>query len=478
MLFSSLIFIFAFLPIVLLLYYLCPRKGKNGILLIASLFFYAWGGISLSTVLLFSFLANYLFGIWIENASKSKTFKLPITLGVIFNVLLLGVAKYANFAVENINNILISNEISPIKNPNIVLPLGISFFTFHAMSYLIDVYRKVTPAQHNILKLALYISFFPQLIAGPIVRYHDIAPQLSNRKETISAFSKGIERFVLGLVKKVIVANQFAIVANEAFHLNPEILPQQLAWAGVICFSFQIYFDFAGYSDMAVGMGLMFGFKLPENFNYPYISRSIREFWKRWHMTLGQWLRDYLYIPLGGNRVGTFLTYLNLIIVFTLCGFWHGANWNFIIWGLAHGLFMVIERLWLEKHVLMKLGKVIPAIYTFSIASLLWVLFQTEDFTQSVKIYKILFFGNPEFTGSNYISNFFSLEFMVIAIPAILGTFGFFPWIKEKVIQFAPKLQTPKLTVLLKSVGIIVAMIVVTILLISDTFNPFIYFRF
>jgi alginate O-acetyltransferase complex protein AlgI len=478
MLFSSLLFIFAFLPAVLALYYIIPRKGKNGILLVASLFFYAWGGISLSTVLLFSFLANYLFGIWIENASDSKNHKLPITLGVIFNVLLLGVAKYANFAVDNVNTILISNDISPIKNPHIVLPLGISFFTFHAMSYLIDVYRKVTPAQRNISKLALYISFFPQLIAGPIVRYHDIAPQLSNRKETITAFSKGVERFVLGLVKKVIVANQFAIVANEAFKLNPDILPQQLAWAGVICFSFQIYFDFAGYSDMAVGLGLMFGFKLPENFNYPYISHSIREFWKRWHITLGQWLRDYLYIPLGGNRVSTFRIYLNLIIIFTLCGFWHGASWNFLVWGLAHGLFMVIERLWLEKNVLMKLGKVIPAIYTFSIASLLWVLFQTEDFTHSIQMYKILFFGNPEFTSSNYISNFFSIEFLVIAIPAILGTFGFFSWFETKVNQIAPTFQYSLFWILLKSAGIIIAMVVITILLVSDTFNPFIYFRF
>jgi len=276
MLFSSLIFIFAFLPLVLFTYYVIPRKGKNIVLMVSSLIFYLWGGVSLSTVLISSILFNFLFGLWINKWEHGK--KVPLIIGIIFNLLMLGTFKYGNFLVENINHLLNITGMSPIKDPGIVLPLGISFFTFQAMSYLIDVYRKETPVQKNLFYLALYISFFPQLIAGPIVRYHDLAPQLLDRKESLPLFARGVERFMIGLVKKVIIANQFAIISREAFSIPVEVLPQPLAWAGMISYSFQIYFDFAGYSDMAIGLGLMFGFHLPENFNFPYLATSVRKF--------------------------------------------------------------------------------------------------------------------------------------------------------------------------------------------------------
>lgn len=474
MLFSSLTFLFAFLPIVLFVYYTVNPKGKNIVLMLASIFFYAWGGVSLSSILLVSILGNYLFGLWVDRVK----YKLPLILGICFNLLLLGTFKYGNFIVDNINLIGAKIGFEPFKNPGIILPLGISFFTFQAMSYLIDVYRKETPAQKKLFYLALYISFFPQLIAGPIVRYNFLAPQLTIRKETLENFASGIERFVLGLVKKVIIANQFAIVASEAFDLSTDLLPQQMAWAGVLCYSFQIYFDFAGYSDMAIGLGRMFGFELPENFNYPYRTTSIRKFWNQWHITLGEWLKNYLYFPLGGNQKGVNRTYLNLLLVFIVCGFWHGASWNFLVWGLVHGSFMVFERLWFEKKVLNKAGEIIPVFYTFSVATLAWVFFRTNDFQHTRAFYKVFFIGNPEYAGGDYLAKLFQPQFLFIFIPAIIGSFGIFTWLKTKLnIEFASFNHSFSLGIL-RVFLVLGALVLITILLISDTYNPFIYFRF
>jgi alginate O-acetyltransferase complex protein AlgI len=477
MLFSSLIFLFAFLPIVLITYYIVPKKGKNIILMLSSLFFYAWGGFSLTAVLLISILGNYLFGIWV-NATKDKT-KLPLAVGVIFNLLLLGTFKYGNFIVENINIILSNLGSTPLKDPGIILPLGISFFTFQAMSYLIDVYRNETPVQKNLFYLALYISFFPQLIAGPIVRYHDLAPQLTKRTESFAHITKGIERLILGLVKKVIVANQFAIIAKEVYQLPTDSLPQSLAWIGAVSYSFQVYFDLSGYSDMAIGLGLLFGFKIPENFNFPYVATSIREFWKRWHITLGKWLASYLYIPLGGSRKGNVRTYINLFIVFIVCGFWHGANWNFLVWGLIHGFFMTVERLWFEKNVLNRIPKVFSIAYMFLTITLARVFFETSTFNEGIAYTKVLFAGNSNVTGFNISNKLVNPEFLVIAVPAILGSFGFYPWIKSKLDLYLPStFFGPKMKTSLKTISILASIVVVTILLISDTYNPFIYFRF
>ena len=476
MLFSSLTFIFVFLPVTLFLYYILPRQGRNIILMLASIFFYAWGGVSLTALLIISIIGNYVFGLWINKTNQKN--KLALIAGVSFNVILLGTFKYGNFIVENINVVGERLGLSPFKNPGIILPLGISFFTFQALSYLIDVYRKETPVQKNLFYLALFISFFPQLIAGPIVRYNYIADQLTNRKENIENFSKGIERFVLGLVKKVIIANQFAIVASEAFKLSPEILPQQMAWAGVICYSFQIYFDFAGYSDMAIGLGRMFGFKLPENFDYPYITGSIRQFWNHWHITLGSWLKNYLYFPLGGSKKGLQRTYINLLVVFIICGFWHGASWNFLAWGLIHGAFMIFERAWFEEKVLKRIGKVLPVVYTFSVATLAWVFFETNNFQHTFYFFKVLFTGNPEFSGGNYLSSVFNPEFLVIALPAMAGSFGFFRWAESTIAKKYPDARHSLIVTSSKTILVLASLIVITILLISDTYNPFIYFRF
>lgn len=323
MLFSSPIFLFLFLPITILLFYISYGKLKNSVLLLASLVFYAWGGVSYSSILIISILANYLFGLLI---STEKHTKLILGLGVGVNLLILMIFKYADFFVMNLNELFTNLHLEPIKQPNILLPIGISFFTFQAISYLVDIYRKEVVYQKNIINLALYISLFPQLIAGPIVRYHDIANQLIKRSFSINKFGEGVERFIIGLSKKGLLANNFAIVADEIMGSDFTDISTPTAWVGIVSYAFQIYFDFSGYSDMAIGLGKMFGFTFLENFNFPYISKSIKEFWRRWHISLSTWFKDYLYIPLGGNRVSNTRVYVNLLIVFTLTGLWHGAS--------------------------------------------------------------------------------------------------------------------------------------------------------
>ena len=345
MVFSSLTFLYLFLPIVLILNYLTPTKYRNYTLLIASFVFYSLGGISLTLLLLSSVIFNYFAGLVINLKLNKKGSKTALFIGIAGNLSLLGYYKYANFIVHNINDLFHSIGISiSFENPGIILPIGISFFTFQAISYLVDLYYQRVELQRNFFSLAVYISLFPQLIAGPIVRYHNIADQLAKRENSPSKFVSGIKRFVIGLAKKVLIANQFALLADTAFQISPENLSTFVAWAGIIAYSIQIYFDFSGYSDMAIGLGRMLGFEFLENFNFPYIARSIREFWKRWHISLTNWFRDYLYIPLGGNSKGKTRTYFNLIFVFFLTGLWHGASWSFVAWGLLHGLFLILER--------------------------------------------------------------------------------------------------------------------------------------
>ena len=344
MVFSSPVFLLVFLPATLFFTLILPRRFQNIMLLIASLFFYAWGGVSFSLIIVSSITINYIVGRQIAKREGKKGAKNALILGLVLNLLLLGIFKYANFIIDNLNVVFDWIHLEPVKMNSIYLPIGISFFTFQAISYIVDVYKKKTPAQKNLIDLALYISLFPQLIAGPIVRYHDIAKQLRNRIPGIKKFASGVERFILGLAKKVLIANTFALVADKIFALEIAEMSTSMAWLGAVAYTFQIYFDFSGYSDMAIGLGRMFGFEILENFNFPYISKSIREFWRRWHISLSNWFRDYLYIPLGGNRKTQGRVFLNLLIVFFLTGFWHGAAWNFVIWGLFHGLFLVIER--------------------------------------------------------------------------------------------------------------------------------------
>jgi alginate O-acetyltransferase complex protein AlgI len=347
MVFSSVTFLFFFLPAVIVCYYLAPRATRNALLVVASLLFYTWGTGWLVVALVASIAANYLLGLRVEQAMaarQERRARLVLAVAVVMNVGLLAWFKYANFAVHTANAALSASNQSPIPWSDVILPIGISFYTFHSLSYLIDIYRGVARHLQNPIDFALYITFFPQLVAGPIVRFHEIRDQLVERTETTSAFAGGVYRFVHGLGKKVLIADSVAHVANAVFATPPAQLNTASALLGVTAYTVQLYFDFSGYSDMALGMAQMFGIKLPENFNRPYASRSITEFWRRWHMSLSRWFRDYLYIPLGGNRGSSLATYRNLVIVFLIVGFWHGANWTFLLWGAYHGVLLLAER--------------------------------------------------------------------------------------------------------------------------------------
>ena len=372
MLFSSMIFLWFFLPLVFCSYYLIDKRFKNILLLISSIIFYAWGGVSYSLIMLFAIIINYIFALLIDKAieyNNLKNKKIYLALCIIINLSILGYFKYTNFIISIINS-LSQNKI--IELTNIVLPIGISFYTFQALSYVIDVYRGHNKAQKNIFNLALYISFFPQLIAGPIVKYHDIENQILNRNESLENIFYGIKRFIYGLSKKVILANMFALSCDEILKQPTDELGTALVWCASVLYTLQIYYDFSGYSDMAIGLGRMFGFNFLENFNYPYMSKSIKEFWRRWHISLSTWFKEYLYIPLGGNRKRKLFTYINLLIVFFATGLWHGASYNFILWGLFHGFFLVIERIFLGKLLEKNKLKFINHIYVIFVFVIGW----------------------------------------------------------------------------------------------------------
>jgi alginate O-acetyltransferase complex protein AlgI len=391
MVFSSIIFLFLFLPLTLLLNILVHRRLRNTILLAVSLVFYAWGEGTYVLLMLGCITLNYLFGLLIDRARTEKGQKALLALVVVLNLLPLVYFKYSVFVLENISRLLgLLHVDHALALDPVPLPIGISFFTFHALSYVVDVYRKTVTPQKNFLDMGLYIALFPQLVAGPIVRYHDISPQLKNRTVNVEDFAIGVERFVFGLGKKVLLANPMGAMADQIFSLQIVELSSPAAWLGILCYSLQIYFDFSGYSDMAIGLARMFGFHLLENFNYPYISCSIREFWRRWHISLSNWFRDYLYIPLGGNRKGSFRTGLNLVTVFFLCGFWHGASWNFIIWGLIYGFFLVLERGRLGK----KLGLMpvmVQRLYTLLVVVNAWVFFRAETLEHALRYLGVMY---------------------------------------------------------------------------------------
>ncbi|MHC1726867.1 MAG: MBOAT family protein [Syntrophobacteraceae bacterium] len=397
MVFSSVIFLFFFLPVVLTLYSLPSQKWRNFFFVAASFFFYAWSEGGYLLVLVVSIACNYLFGLLIQRRAVQET--LPpgessknavLVFGLVFNLALLVFFKYSNFLAANLNVALGSLGLSPIVIPPVYAPLGISFFTFHAISYLIDIQRGEAHAAKNPGAIALYIAAFPKIMAGPILRYAKAAGQIAARTFTTAEFVYGMERFLTGLAKKVLLANPLATVADAAFALQPESLSAFSSWVGILCFTLQIYYDFSGYSDMAIGIGKMFGFDLPENFNFPYISESVREFWRRWHISLSLWFRDYLYIPLGGNRYGHLRTNFNLIAVFLLCGLWHGASWNFIIWGGWYGLFLVLERTrlggWLESA-----PRFLRHFYLLAVVIIGWVFFRADNLTHASTFLSAMF---------------------------------------------------------------------------------------
>lgn len=386
MLFSSVTFLFGFLPLCLALYHLAPQAARNTLLLLLSLLFYAWGEGPFILVMAASIVLNWASGLLVQRAHASPGKHWVVGASVAANLMILASFKYANFIVESFNHMLAMGGIErAFSTGHIHLPIGISFFTFHGLSYVLDVHRGKEAADRNLMRVALYISLFPQLVAGPIVRYIDIARQLRFRQTTLPGFASGVERFIVGLGKKVLLANTFAVAADQAFTLQPGQLGTANAWVGIAAYTLQIYFDFSGYSDMAIGLARMFGFDFRENFDHPYISRSVTEFWRRWHISLSTWFRDYLYIPLGGNRAGPWRTYANLAIVFFLCGLWHGASWNFVIWGMLHGAFLIGER--------MGLGKALAALpasfgwlarlYTLLVVAVAWVFFRSETLAES-----------------------------------------------------------------------------------------------
>ncbi len=428
MVFSSLFFLYAFLPLTVLLYFAVPLRYRNHILLTASLFFYAWGEMAYVLLMMVSILVNWLVGLAIE---RDKQNDLPakrfLVLGVVLNLLPLAFFKYGNFVIDNFYQLTAGLGVNPIDFPQIHLPIGISFFTFQAISYIVDIYREEAVVQKKLVNLALYISLFPQLIAGPIVRYHDIARAINHRVTRMQDISDGILRFITGLGKKVLIANNMGAVADIIFALPMENVSTGLAWIGIIAYTLQIYFDFSGYSDMAIGLGRIFGFKFLENFNYPYAARSIQDFWRRWHISLSSWFRDYVYIPLGGSRVGLSRTSFNLVLVFFLCGLWHGASWTFVLWGLYHGLFLVLERsAW--GRLLARLPAFLAHTYTLFVVIIGWVLFRAETLDQALAYMGRLFaFESVDYLDAYLFARLNVQFYIALAAGVILS----FPWVRD-----------------------------------------------
>ena len=468
-----------FMTLVLIFYYVVPRFLKNLWLVLASLIFFAWGGVGYSVLLLVSIFCNYFFGIFIGNNLGKPSAKVYLTFGVIFNLLLLGTFKYADFIVKNLNLLLHISGTPSLPLPGLVLPIGISFYTFHSLSYLVDIYRRNADVQRKPVDLILYISFFPQLIAGPIVRYHDIADQLGKRSHTLDKFIYGVERFIIGLAKKVLLANSFGLFADKVFSSDLTHLSAINAWLGIISYTFKIYFDFSGYSDMAIGLARMLGFQLPENFNFPYLSKSIKEFWRRWHISLSSWFRDYVYFPLGGNRINNLRTYINLVTIFFLTGFWHGASWTFIVWGLYQGFFLVIERLGFEK-ILEKLPKFIATFYALIVTIMGFVLFRSDSFGNAAIYYKALFNFNFPLSELAFFKMNVKNDLWILLVIAILGSFGLLMKFQNSLASAVLKVPSYlrvgyELCYVFFLIGLLAMS---TAYLLAGTYNPFIYYRF
>ena len=475
MVFSSILFLLYFLPAFLIAYFFTPKKFKNFVLLLSSIAFYAWGAplfifVILATTTLDFFLVNSL-----HRANTEKKRKLFLVLSLSVNLGLLFYFKYCNFFVQNISFVLTSIGLKEIGWASVLLPIGISFYTFESLTYAIDVYRRLHKPLDNFWNYQMYILLFPKLIAGPIVRYHEISDQISDRSANynIENILSGFFRFCLGLAKKVLIANQMALKADWVFNADPSSLTAGSAWLGAIAYTFQIYFDFSGYSDMAIGLGKMMGFKFPENFNNPYTSQSITEFWRRWHMTLGNWMRNYLYIPLGGNKVNSYSRmYFNLWLVFIASGFWHGAAWTFIFWGIYHGLWLILERAFLLK-LYSKIGKISATVVCFFAVMIGWVFFRANTFSFALQMLKKMCDFNFFVDGARLDNQF--LFFLLLAF-----LFSFFTSVqKGEAIQVFVYNSSASLRVNALKVSVAVLLFVVSVAAIaSSSFNPFIYFRF
>ena len=478
MLFSTPLFLFLFLPVVLLVYFFLPGiRARNIWLLLASLVFYAWGELAFIPVLLLSVLINYSAGWAMERSKTPASRKYVITVGIVFNLGLLVFFKYSNLLIGNLNTVLQAIGVIPTGLANIVLPLGISFFTFHAISYLVDIYRRKQQAAANPAEVALYIFFFPQLIAGPILRWNAVAPQLVSREHSLEKFADGIRRFVKGLGKKVLIANTVGLPADQIFALPASQLSMSDAWFGAVCYTLQIYFDFSGYSDMAVGLGKMFGFKFLENFNFPYVAESIKDFWHRWHISLSTWFRDYLYIPLGGNRVSNTRHCLNLITVFFLCGLWHGASWTFVVWGLYHGLFLVLEGSFFGCFI-GRMPRALRHSYALFVILIGWVIFRADNFEKAGS-YLYALSGSNSAPMAQPLIRYATNQALCALLLGIICSAPFFDELRTRLARTT--VNRPILNVIrctLEISGIIALLLVSAAWLAGGTYNPFIYFRF
>jgi len=461
MVFSSAIFLFSFLPILLLAYFIVPAKAKNYVLLAFSMVFYAFGGPKYLVVLLFVVLVDYIGARLIEK--KRDSAKKVLTAVIAVNLAILVFYKYTMFFLENLS-VLFQTDLEFLE---VIMPIGISFYTFQSMSYVIDVYRREVAVQKNYLFLLLYVSLFPQLVAGPIVRYQTIEHEIHNRKSSIDDVCYGIERFILGFAKKIIIANQMGMLADIVFDGGTEYTP--VAWLGAIAYMFQIYFDFSAYSDMAIALGRIFGFHFLENFNFPYVSKSIKEFWSRWHISLSTWFRDYVYIPLGGNRCSAGRHFFNMAVVWALTGFWHGAEWTFLFWGLYYFVFLAIEK-FIIKDKMDKIPTVFRHIGTLLIVLIGWVLFRAEDMG----------------TFTNMVGTMFSFNFGAVGMAeARLYIETYFVYFIGAIIFSTPiyykicgRFENSKLFAVIKYGGLLVLMLVSIMFLAHSSYNPFIYFRF
>ena len=466
MLFSSVPFLFYFLPAALLIYFAAPRQLKNAVLLLASLFFYAWGEPKYMLLMLVSIVQGYGFGLLIEKHRGQKASKVFLTLSILVSLGLLGYFKYADFFLSSVN------AVTGLSLPllKLSLPIGISFYTFQVLSYVIDVYRGETAAQRNFIDLTAYVSLFPQLIAGPIVRYSDVAAELKSRTHSVSAAAEGVRRFTVGFAKKILLANQFGALASA--YKSTQDASVLFVWLYALAFLLQVYFDFSGYSDMAIGLGRMLGFHFPENFNYPYISASITEFWRRWHMSLGSWFRDYLYIPLGGSRKGKARQLLNILIVWLATGLWHGAAWNFVLWGLFFAVLLAAEKLWyghgLEKTRLLK------HLYMLPLLAVSFVLFNAADLPAAGQQIAALFgFGGLPAAGVE--SLYYLRSYAVVLVIALLGAT---PLPAKAVQRLRDTSAGSAVLSVAEPVALVLLLALCTAYLVDGSFNPFLYFRF
>lgn len=467
MLFSSIPFLFYFLPAVLVVYFLAPNVLKNAVLLVASLLFYGWGEPRYIFIMAGTVLSGYVLGILIEKERGCRHAKLWLILSCLMSLGMLGYFKYADFFIENVNGLTGAN----IKILQIALPIGISFYTFQILSYTVDVYRGDVKAQRNLLDFAMYVALFPQLIAGPIVRYVDIAAQLENRSSSVENVYLGIRRFLFGLLKKILLANQLGALCDHFQNADEKTV--LFYWLYAVAFSLQIYFDFSGYSDMAIGLGKVFGFDFLENFNYPYVSKSITEFWRRWHMSLGSWFRDYVYIPLGGNRVTKWKWFRNIFMVWLLTGFWHGASWNFIGWGLFFAVLLVLEKMWLGK-VLDRMPGIVRHIYVVIAVLFSFVLFNANGLSGAVsEIYGM--FGGDGIRGWDSVSLYYLRSYACVFLISFLACT---PLPNRLFHKITKKAGAARVVQIVEPVLLVVMLFLAAAFLVDGSFNPFLYFRF